>query len=70
MSHSLPDDARKCGRCSWWDGSRRITDGAHNLVIESKEGRCANSKATPGMANCKTEFISGCHAFEVWNRLR
>lgn len=69
MSHYVPNDSKKCGRCSWWGGTRHI-DGANNLVIDSKEGYCSNPKATPGMARCNTEFIWGCSAFEVWNRLR
>jgi hypothetical protein len=45
-------------------------DGAKNLVIESREGRCENQNATPGMSKCNTEFIWECPVFEVWNRLR
>lgn len=69
MSYRLPNDAPKCGRCAWWEGTRTI-DGANNLLIDSNMGRCANPKATPGMSRCETQFIWGRPAFETWNRLR
>jgi hypothetical protein len=69
MSYSLPANAEKCGRCSWWGGVREL-DGTKNLNILSREALCENRNATPGMANMNTEFICECPAFEVWNRLR
>jgi hypothetical protein len=57
-----------CGRCSWWEGSRQL-DGANNLCLENKEGRCGNQRAYGGAYPVLSMYQS-CPEFELWNRLR
>ena len=58
----------KCGRCSWWEGERKI-DGANNLWLENSNARCANPRAYGG-SHPATSMHTSCPEFELWNRLR
>lgn len=69
MSYDMRiESGDKCGRCSWWEGSRMI-DGANNLCLENRDGRCSNPQSWGG-GKPQTSMHQGCSNFELWNRLR